>query len=320
MSRYRTHLYFVVLALAVVLGAAVLAACGDSGGGATASPTASATASSSASSDPVVLLVDGLPVRRSAVDAVRAEFRLGGTADSEARAEKEAVRRELTRLEAERLGVVADPAEIDSRRSAMVTQLGGEQALASALARVPITEEQLRSGLTDGVLREAVQDAKYEHVTATTASARDYYDAHRSAFHQTASAHLWTIQVAAERVAESALGRLRDGHPWEEVARQFSTDPESKAAGGDVGTVALSSLPAPLRKTVEKTPDGQIGGPVQGPGGWYLLKTTGRSATGIPPFSKVKQEIVKELTTRKRFAALEAWLDAAVAKATVTRP
>jgi parvulin-like peptidyl-prolyl isomerase len=312
MSRYRTTLFLVVLALAVALGAAVLAACSGAGGGETASP--------SSSPDPVVLLVDGRPVHRSAVDALRAEFRLGGEADTEARAEKEAVRRELVRREAERLGVVADPAEIDTRRAAMVTQLGGEQGLATALERVPMTDEQLRSGLADGVLRETLQDAKYADVTATTAEARDYYDAHRSAFRQTASAHLWTIQVAAERIAESALGRLRAGRPWEEVARQFSTDPEAKAQGGDAGTVALSSLPAPLREAVEKTPDGEVAGPVQGPGGWYLLKTAGRTAGGIPPFSEVKQQVVQELTRRERFAALDAWLDAARAEATVTRP
>jgi parvulin-like peptidyl-prolyl isomerase len=312
MSRSRTFLLFVLTALAVALGAAVLAACGDTGGGAMASP--------SPSSDPVALLVDGRPVRQSAVDAVRAEFRLGGTADTEARAEKEAVRREIVRREAERLGVVADPKQVESRRSAMVDQLGGEQALVSALERVPMTDVQLRSGLTDGVLREALQDAKYEAVTVSAAEAREYYDAHRTAFRQTASAHLWSIQVAAERIAESALRRLREGHPWEEVARQFSTDPEAKAAGGDLGVVSLSSLPVPLRKAVEATRDGRVSKPVQGPGGWYLYKTAGRTPSGIAPFSEVEQKILNELTLRKRFAALDAWLDAARAKASVTRP
>ena len=112
------------------------------------------------------------------------------------------MRRELVRREAERLGVVADPAEVASRRSTMVDQLGGEQALASALERVPMTDEQLRSGLSDGVLREALQDAKFADLAATPAAAGDYYHGHRASFRQTASAHLWSIQVAAERIAE----------------------------------------------------------------------------------------------------------------------
>lgn len=292
---------------------AVLAGCGGPGG-------ASAPASPSASPDPVVLHVDGQPVRQSAVDAVRAEFRLGGSSDTEARAEREVVRRELVRREAKRLGVTADPDEVEARRSAMAGQLGGEQALAAALKNVPMTDAQLRSDLRDGVLREAVQDAKYPSLAATSAEARAYYDKHRASFRRVASAHLWSIQVAAERIAESALGRLRSGRPFEEVARQFTTDLEAKAQGGDMGTVTLASLPAPLRKAVETAKEGVATRPVQGPGGWYVLKATQVQPAGTLAFSQVKGQIVSELTRERRSVALEDWIDQAREKATVTRP
>ena len=308
MSRSRILLTTVVVAL----GAAVLAACGGAGGGATASP--------SSASDPVVLLVDGRPVHRSAVDAVRAEFRLGGSSDSEARAEKEAVRRELLREEAERLGVKADPAEVEARRKSMVDQAGGEDGLTVALQRVAITQAQLMRGLEDGVLHEALQDEKFGQLRATGAQARAYYDAHESSFHEVASLHLYSVQVAAERIAESALERLSDGRSFEEVARQFSNDLEAKAKGGDMGRVALASLPAPLRKAVEATAAGQVSKPVQGPGGWYLLKATEERPAGVTPYAEVEQQLLRELTRRKRFRALEAWLDAARDKASVTRP
>ena len=95
--RLRSNLPCLLLvALGLSLAAATLAACGGSGG---ASP------SSSPASDPVVVTVNGRPVRRSAMDAVRAEFRLGGSSDTAAKAVKEAIVRELVRQEAERLGV-----------------------------------------------------------------------------------------------------------------------------------------------------------------------------------------------------------------------
>jgi parvulin-like peptidyl-prolyl isomerase len=312
MSRSRTLLIVILLPLVVALGATVLAACDGAGGGATASPSTAA--------DPVLLLVAGRPVHQSAVDAVRAEFRLGGTSDTEARAEKEAVRRELVRREAERLGVTADADEVASRRAAMVQQLGGEEALRTALSRVPMTDEQLRSGFTDGELREAVQDVRYEDLVATVAAARDYYNGHRASFGEVASAHLWSIQVAAERIADSALARLRSGRPFAEVARQFSTDPESKANGGDLGTIALSSLPTPLRKVVENLPAGEASEPVQGPGGWYVFKAADIRPARTAPFAEVREQILEQLTRRKRFAALDTWLDAARDAATVTRP
>jgi foldase protein PrsA len=310
--------FIVILALVFLAGAffaSALSACGGDGSGA---PATSASASPSA--DPVVLLVDGRPVHRSAVEAVRAEFRLGGSSDAEARAEQEVVRRELLRHEAEQLGVQADPAEVEARRDAMVQQAGSEEALAKVLAGVPITEDQLRSGLADGVLHEAVQDAKFEQMTATRAEARTYYDRHRGTFRQEGSLHLYAIRVPAEPIAKNALKRLDEGRPFDEVARQFTSDAEAKANSGDLGVVALTSLPASFTKAIEAGKPGEVVGPVQGPGGWFLLKATDLKRSRVSSFEEVRAAILKELTRRDRFRALEKWLDAARDKASVTRP
>jgi peptidyl-prolyl cis-trans isomerase C len=302
-----------IIALLLMLGAlftGVLAACGSDD---------PAEPSSTPSADPVVLLVDGRPVRLSAIEAVRAEFRLGGTSDARAVAEKEVVRRELLRREAGRLGVTADPADVDSRRDVLVEQAGGEQAFAEALRAVPITEAQLRSGLEDGVLYEAVQDAKFGGLTASTSDARSYYVRHRSSFREQGSVHLYAIRVAAERIAQSALQRLREGHPFAEVARQFTTDAEARASDGDLGVVALASLPRPFTDALEAVEPGEVAGPVQAPGGWYLLRATDLKQARVLPFAEVRDDLIEELTRRDRFRALEAWLDEARERATVTR-
>jgi parvulin-like peptidyl-prolyl isomerase len=305
-----------LLLACLVLCAAVAAALSGCGG----DPSVSGTGSASASPDPVVARIDGRPVHRSAVDAVRAEFRLGGGKDTEARAREEAVRRELLRREAERLGVQADPMDVEARRAVLAGQAGGEDGLKAVLERAGMTEAQLRLDLEDGVLHQALQDAKFASLAVTSAEARAYYDEHRASFRQAASAHLWSIQVAAERIAESALGRLRSGHPFEEVARQFSTDAQAKAEGGDMGTVTLASLPPTLRKAVESVKEGVVTGPVQAPGGWYVLKATDIRPAGTLAFGEVKGQIVRELTRERRFKALEEWLDQARDKATVTGP
>jgi parvulin-like peptidyl-prolyl isomerase len=311
MSRTLNVIFAAALALCALPAAAAVSACGDGGRDAPAA---------SQSPDPVVLRVDGRPVLLSAVEAVRAEFRLGGDSDARSRAEREVVRREILRREAERLGVTADPDQVDSRRDAMVEQAGGEEALLAALEGVPITQAQLRSGLEDGVLYQAVQDARFADLSATPAEARAYYAKHRESFREQGSLHLFSIRVAAERIAESALERLHQGRPFAEVARQFSTDPEAKAAGGDMGVVALASLPASFRDALEPAAPGEVVGPIQGPGGWYLLRATDLKRDRVAPFAEVRDDLVAELTRRERFRALAKWLDAARERASVTRP
>ena len=308
----KSLLRLLFVALGLSLAATTLAACGSSGG---------ASSSISPTSDPVVVTANGRPVRRSAIDAVRAEFRLGGSSDTETRALKEAVLRELVRQEAERLGVVADPADVLRRRKAMVGQLGGEVALEAALKDLPMSDAELQRDLEDGVLREALQDAKYPGLAATRKAARAYYERHvRDLFGHPASVHLGAILVHAKPIAENALARLRSGRPFEEVARQFTIDPEAKANGGDLGWVLTSSLPAPLRKAAAATKTGHVSKPFAGPGGWYVFKVMAKRPARVTPFTTVERRLIKQLTSRKRFEALDAWLAIAREKATVSVP
>jgi parvulin-like peptidyl-prolyl isomerase len=311
MSRSRTFV-LALLTLLLLTGASAGAGCGGDGG--------ALAASISPSPDPVVLVVDGRPVRQSAIDAIRAEFRLSGTPSGEPRVEREAVRRELVRREAERLGVKADPAEVTARRAAMVDELGGEHALAAALEHLSMTDAQLVQGLEDSVLREALRDRKYSRLAATRAAAKSYYDRHPDLFRRPGSAHLGMIKVAAERIAKSALDRLRSGHPFAEVARQFSNDLEAKANGGDMGWLVTDSLPPGVRQAVVALKPGQVSEPVAGPGGWYIVKTVAARPARVVPFAAVEDRLRKEITRLRRSAALEAWLDAARDKASVTRP
>jgi parvulin-like peptidyl-prolyl isomerase len=87
-----------------------------------------------------------------------------------------------------------------------------------------------------------------------------------------------------------------------------------------MGVVALSSLAAPMREAIERAPSGKVVGPVPGPGGWYLLKATGLKRERVLSFHEVRRQILDEITQRKRYVALEKWLDAARQRASVTRP
>ena len=288
----------VALAGAVMLIGAALAACGGSGG-----PTASPSA------DGVVAVVNGHPVHESDVAVVRAEKRLLGQSDAAPAAVNEAIDRELVRREAARLGALADAAVVRQRLTDLTTQLGGAAALKTSLERAAMTAAQLRTSITDGVLREAAQNAAFPKVGAGGKAARAYYRRHRKdTFTEAAAVHLGAIAVRTEGVAKNALERLRQGHPFAEVAHQFSIDPEARDAGGDLGLLLTSSLPGPLRKAATSAHLGVLAKPVQVGPVWYVLNILARRPARVIPFAKVRPRIQEELTRVKRAKALEAWL------------
>ena len=285
--------------------ALLIAACGGS-----AAPSASPAA------DRVAGVVNGQDLRASSVGVVLAERRLLG--QSASGAFTEAVDRELVRQEAVRLGVSADAATVDKRIADLTTQMGGAAALTKSLAAAKATPAQLRQSITDGVLRQAVQDALFPKVTIGQGAVRAYYQSHvKDLFTRGASVHLGAIPVRARLIAENALRRLRQGHPFAEVARQFSIDPESKGNGGDMGWVTAASLPSGLQKALVGAKPGLMARPVAAAGGWYVLDVIATRPAQVLSFATVRAGLQAELTRVARSHALDGWLAAARTKASI---
>jgi parvulin-like peptidyl-prolyl isomerase len=294
---HRTWFLVAFMVCLAVLAAAGLAACGGDRDGASASP------------DAVVARVDGRAVHQSAVDLARAEARFAGGADDAGKALDVAIDRELVRAEAERLGLTADAAEVESRLAAVGAQLGGEAALKAALEQAAVSEDQLRESLRAGVLRKAVQDARFPQVKAGPGAARRFYERRRAdLFTEPAAVKLGAIVARNEGIAGNAIKRLRAGRPFEEVARQFSVDPELKSAGGAMGWIDPRSMPEPLGKAVARLRVGATSRPVAGPGGAWIFRVLARRPQRVVPFASARAQIQEALTGRRRAAALDKWL------------
>jgi parvulin-like peptidyl-prolyl isomerase len=217
--------------------------------------------------------------------------------------------------------VLADVAVVRQRLTDLTTQLGGAAALKTSLEYAALSTAQLRQSITDGVLREGVQNAAFPRVVAGGKAARAYYVRHRNdAFTEAATVHLGAIAVRTEGVARNALGRLRQGRPFAEVAHQFSIDPEARDAGGDLGLLLTSSLPGPLRRAATSAHLGVLAKPVQAGPVWYVLDIVARRPERVIPFAQVRARIREELTRVKRAKALAAWLVKARTDALIERP
>jgi len=313
MTRHRFRLrssFIVALACAVVL-AGVAAACGSGSRG---------SANTSPKADAVVATVGGRPVHQSDVDLARAEARLVGKDDGAARALDTAIDRELISAEAARLGLSVDPAEVTSRLAAITKQTGGIASLNAGLKKADMTVAQLRASLAAGVLREAVQNAHFPRITAPESAVRAFYRNKRTTFFlRPESVNLGAIVVRNAGIAGNALKRLRAGHPFEEVSKQFTADPEIKANSGHIGWISPLSFPAPLRSAIRKLKAGEVSAPVTGPEGTWVFKAFAVRPAYLVPLAKVRAEIEKGLTSRRRSAALDRWLALARAKAVIVR-
>jgi parvulin-like peptidyl-prolyl isomerase len=288
------HVLIVVVTLSLLAGG--LTACG--GDGDDIAPA-------------VLARVNGEAVTQAEVDDVRAEARLAGDETDADAALDEAIGRELVRQEAARLGLSVDEAAVDERLADVTERAGGDEALTKALGEAGMSADQLRRGAEYGLLRGLLRDERFGDVAVGDAKVRAFY--HRYAdelFTEPAAADLSSLLVRTERLAEDIVKDLRAGEPFADLAKTYSRDPVSRNAGGRLGWTTLASLPDPLRQAVTKMREGEVAGPVQGPGGWFVLKLHDRRAEAVTAFAEVEDELRAELDLRARVRALDRWIAA----------
>lgn len=273
-----------------------------------------------AGADAVVARVNGREVRESAVAAVRAEARLLGETDDAAAALEEAIKRDLVAAEAERLGVSVTDASLDEREAALVEEYGGGEALEAALAAAGMTGDQFRAGLEASVLVQALGATRYPDLESSVADARRYYESRRDdLFTEPSAVDLGAIFVRNEGIAGNAAERLAAGRPFEEVSRQFSIDPQLKDSGGRLGWIDPRSLSGDLGERVADLRPGQVSEPVTGSGGVWIFKVYDRRPAKVARFEEVRDDLIAELTSRKRSRALARWLEEALERAEIER-
>ncbi len=118
------------------------------------------------------------------------------------------------------------------------------------------------------------------------------------------------IVVASEDDAKRAVQRLKAGEDFAAVAKDMSTDTQTKTNGGDMGWFAQGTYDAVIEKAAFTQPVGQISDPIQSGGKWYVIVVT--DAPQDRPISDTDRQ-------KKEQAAVDAYLGTLQAKATIER-
>jgi foldase protein PrsA len=293
-----------VLVVASVLAAALtMSGCGGSSPAVTAGTAAT---------------VNGVTIAQSDVNEVVAASTIGGgTKLSDADALELLIRQTLIAAEARRLGVTVSAADVQKRLAQITAASGGQAQLDQALSSAGLSLDAYRRQLARSLVAERVGAAMFPRLTTSAAVALAYYRRHIGLFTVPAQAKIGEIVVKSKAIAANAIARIRGGEPFAVAARQFTFDPELKAASGQLGWISLDSLPGPLQKAVAKLRPGQLSQPVGAVNGWHVLKVYERRAQTTYTFAHMRGDIVRELTRQKRATALEKWLVGARARAQV---
>ncbi|HUE88352.1 MAG TPA: peptidylprolyl isomerase [Vicinamibacterales bacterium] len=266
------------LVLAVLAASGLLAACRSTPG--TPAPTASAD---------TWAVVDGRPITRDAVE--QAYKRTRDTAQTLSAPEtltakltllNELIVQDILIAKAAELKIELTESELDTAYEEARKSITGE-AFQQELARRELTAAEMREGLRRELLSQKVIEQEVRSkVAVSDQEIDDFFNANRARFNLPEEAyHIAQIVITPAREAQLAnrtgddaatpqeaaakaqmlMERLNGGASFQELALDFSEDPESAPRGGDLGFVPISRLkqaPPRLRDAVLNVEPGTV--------------------------------------------------------------
>lgn len=211
---------------------------------------------------------------------------------------------ELLGQEAARLGIVANPYEVDQALERMRANFKTAEAFARRLQQGGFSEAGYRDYLARQLaVKRLVEERIQAGITVSDAEVHRFYQANPKRFAIPEQVRLRHILIAGEPAAGErcrsvlALAR-RPGADFAGLARRHS-QAENAADGGDVGFVSRGQLPPALDQAAFALKPGGISEPVETETGCHLLKLEARRS-GVAPESEVRATTRTHLEGEKR--------------------
>jgi peptidyl-prolyl cis-trans isomerase D len=130
--------------------------------------------------------------------------------------------------------------------------------------------------------------------------------------------------VRRQKAAEAARTRtqqlveaLRKGEDPKALARQGGVTAGELGPFSRAEPLADRALAQAVGPTILALPDGGVGGPLEGPGGFYVVKLLARERPDGAAFEAARAELEARLLREKRARLWQAWLAAARAGAKI---
>ena len=104
------------------------------------------------------------------------------------------------------------------------------------------------------------------------------------------------ILVKTEKEAQNIRDELvKKKASFAKLAKKDSQDPGSAENGGDLGWNVPANFVQPFADAVMSLSKGEISAPVQTKFGWHIIKLEGVRKLQVPPFDKVKPNLMRRL-------------------------
>jgi peptidyl-prolyl cis-trans isomerase C len=214
---------------------------------------------------------------------------------------------ELLYQAAQKQGVEVTPAEVDEKFGSLKQRFPKEEEFAKVLAKMNITESDLKAQLGRGmVIEEFVDQQVIQKISVSDEEVKAYYEKNPALFtqpEQVRASHILikvdksadeTQKAMARKKIEEIEQKLKEGGDFAALAKEFSQCPSSQN-GGDLGFFRRGQMVKSFEDTAFSLNPGQVSPVVETQFGYHIIKVAEKKAQTILPLDEMKDRLTKYL-------------------------
>ncbi len=196
-----------------------------------------------------------------------------------------------------------------------------QETLTATLQAQGISFDQYKAQLREQLerLRLMSQEVR-DKVVVGEKEMREYYDANRAKFGEVEmfrARHIFfrfDPKASPEEIAkitataQSVLQEARSGKDFAELAKKYSSDPDSAKDGGELGAFKQGEMLPEIERAVLGMKPGEVSDLIKTPAGMHIIKLEERFMSKPKPFAEVKGDIENFLYQKKSDDRFNQWL------------
>jgi foldase protein PrsA len=165
--------------------------------------------------------------------------------------------------------------------------------------------KRVRLDVLSNKIRDKVTAGKDK---VSDAQIKAYYDKNKQQFAQPERRDISLVLTKTEVKAEEAKAALQSGGSFKQVAKQYSTDDASKAQGGKLPGVAKGQQEKAFDSAIFAAKKGKITGPVKTQFGFYVFRVDKVTAASQQTLAEATPSIKDVLASQNQQKALDAFV------------
>jgi foldase protein PrsA len=123
--------------------------------------------------------------------------------------------------------------------------------------------------------------------------------------------------LVAPPLALEIEAKLKGGAKFEDLAKQYSTDPSTKDKGGELGFFSKTQMVPTFSSAAFSQKIGAIGPPVKSPFGWHIIQTEEHKPATVATMANSGDKIRTQLTQQQESTQIPQFLNTLKAKANI---